>query len=517
MKKLKQKLLGFFKGRNFASGVLVTLIVAIAVFVNAIAYTLAMGLELYFTFDSGEPLSITDGAATSFDAALAEGKKIDIIFCMNENEVKNHETGKLVYDTAKLLSEKYPEFIKLRYVNALTRIEDGTGKPFDFEPYKTQINESTGDTITNYFSSTSVIISCTESDGLGNTATTFRVVTDKYTSSGFADFYSLNEDYEILAFNGEEIFTALCSWVIQDEHKSAYVTVGHGENPDATLYNALVCAGYYVNEIDLKKNEIPDNASIVVIANPTNDFERAAEGSSLRTELDRLISYRERGGRFFVMMDPYARRLPTLTAFISEFGITPSLTSDGQVQVVKDNRDGITNDGFTVVSSFVSGGVSEQMKTVAGISDGSVIVRNASPLTLSGNAEALLVTSGSSICQAGLDTTDREGGYAIAAYSTLENTEYPDSSIFFTSSVYLFANDAMISEGYTNKDFLYSAFDVIFDGGIMPYGCRSVVYDTGVLENLTLGTRILYTAIIMAIPTALAALGVVVVVRRRNR
>ncbi|MBQ7356048.1 MAG: Gldg family protein [Clostridia bacterium] len=516
MKNVKQRLLGFVGSRNFSSGVLVAIIVAIAVFVNAIAYTLVSGFGLYFTFDSGEPLSITDGARDTFAEAKGEGKQIEIIFCMYEDDVKEHDTGALVYRTAKLLEEKYPDFIKIKYTNAITRL-DSEGKPFDFGRFATQINESTGETITNYFSSTSVIINCKKSDGMGNVAESFRVLTDKVTGSGFGDFYSINGSYEALSFNGEEIFTAMCSWVIRDEHKSAYVTVGHGETPDATLYNALLCAGYYINDLDLKRNEVPSNADLVIIANPKNDIERAAEGSSVRTELQKLISYKERGGNFFIMMDPYATKLPALTSLVSGFGISPSLTDEGAPQLIKDNRDAITNDGFTIVAGYADGVTTDKMMAAAGISEPAVIVRNASPLSLSGNARPLLVSSPASVCQAGGETTDREGSYAIAAYSTAENGENPAASLFFTSSVYLLANDAMITDGYTNKDFLYSVFDVIFDGGDMPYGCTPVVYDTDILENLTLGTKILYTAIMMAVPTVVLALGIFVVVRRRNR
>ena len=210
---MKQRLLGFLGGRNFASGVLVAIIVAIAVFVNAIAYTLVSGLGLYFTFDSGESLSITDSARDTFDEALSDGKQIEIIFCMYEDDVKEHETGALVYKTAKLLEEKYPDFIKLDYVNAITRL-DSAGKPFDFSRFATQINESTGEEIKNYFSTSSVIVNCRKTDGMGNETNTFRVLTDKVTASGFADFYALNGDYEAISYNGEEIFTAMCSWVI---------------------------------------------------------------------------------------------------------------------------------------------------------------------------------------------------------------------------------------------------------------------------------------------------------------
>ena len=515
---MKQRLIGFLGSRNFSSGVLVALIVAIAVFVNAIAYTLVSGLGLYFTFESGEPLSITDSAADTFAEAKKDGKRIDIVFCMYEDEVKNHDTGALVYKTAKLLEEKYPDFINIKYVNAITRL-DSAGRPFDFEKYETQINEATGEEIKNYFTTSSVIINCIKTDGMGNVDDdNFRVLTDKITPSGFADFYGLNENYEAISFNGEEVFTAMCSWVIRDEHEMAYFTTGHGESRDSTLYNALLCAGYYVGEIDLKKEEIPENAGLIVISNPINDVERAAEGSDLlRTELVRLKEYRADGGKFFIMMDPYAKKLPTLTSFVAEFGIAPKLSADSRIQIIKDTSEAITNDGFAIVADYSSDVRALAMKERSGITEASIVVRNASPLALSGNAAPLLVSSPGSVCQAGGETTDEEGSYAIAAYSTFDNGEKPEASLFFTSSVYLLANDAMITDGYTNKDFLYSVFDEIFGGGDMPYGCKPVVYDTGILENLTLGTKILFTAMIMAIPTVLLAVGVFVVVRRRNR
>jgi hypothetical protein len=153
------------RGRNFSSAVLITIILDIVIFANAIAYTLVSGFGWYFTFDSGEPLSITDSAEETFAEAKADGKTIDIIFCMYEDDVKYHDMGSFVYRTAKMLEEKYPDFINLRFVNALTRIEEENGALFDFEKYRTQENESTGETITNQFTESSVIVDCKKTDG----------------------------------------------------------------------------------------------------------------------------------------------------------------------------------------------------------------------------------------------------------------------------------------------------------------------------------------------------------------
>jgi hypothetical protein len=51
----------------------------------------------------------------------------------------------------------------------------------------------------------------------------------------------------------------------------------------------------------------------------------------------------------------------------------------------------------------------------------------------------------------------------------------------------------------------------------MPYGCRSVIYNEQILENLTMGEARTYTAFILAIPVIIAIVGAVILIRRKNR
>ena len=44
-----------------------------------------------------------------------------------------------------------------------------------------------------------------------------------------------------------------------------------------------------------------------------------------------------------------------------------------------------------------------------------------------------------------------------------------------------------------------------------------VDYTAPILENLTMGKARLYTAIILAIPAALAVVGTITIIRRKNR
>ena len=86
-----------------------------------------------------------------------------------------------------------------------------------------------------------------------------------------------------------------------------------------------------------------------------------------------------------------------------------------------------------------------------------------------------------------------------------------------TPTIYFAASDALTATNYSNKDFLYSLFEDFYGAEGMPYGCKPVFYDSQILENLTMGTARVYTAVIMLIPVAIAVVGAVVIIRRKNR
>ena len=91
------------------------------------------------------------------------------------------------------------------------------------------------------------------------------------------------------------------------------------------------------------------------------------------------------------------------------------------------------------------------------------------------------------------------------------------AKIFVVPSIYLAVSDALVSRGYSNKDFVYALLEKYFESGTAPYGCNDVIYETDTLENLTMRSARIYTAVIMAIPVALAVVGTVVIVKRRQR
>ncbi len=496
------------KGERISRAAITALVLALIMVANVILYMIVEMFDMYLHKEYYEDLSISGSTdeyfADAVERAKIDGNKVKISFCLTEDKVKIHETGSFVYTTAKNFEKRYPDLIDLDFINVITmRNEDGELVD-DLDKYETDMY---GNETKMY--NTSVIFEY---------GTNYRVVTDTYTSAGFAPFFTLNSEGQATAYNGEEVMAGMIGWVLAEEHKVAYFTQYHGEIADLAFSNLLGTAGYYVDVVDLRKSEIPENADLVVISNPQSDFEKAADGASVRSEIDRLNSYMERGGNLFVGLDPYVKNLPVLEGFLAEWGIEFEKTGDRNLrELIKDSDNAITTDGFTLVTDYAKSDIAKKISAKVGkYSDGNVIVSNAAVLSCKGNAEPILISSPSSVAEANGKTVSEKGSYCIAAGSE-RDFDGKSAKLFVVSSIYLAVSDSLVSKGYSNRDFIYSVLEDFLGAGKMPYGSNVSLYDTTTLQNLKLGTARAYTVAILAIPVLFAVAGTVIIIRRKNR
>ena len=511
MKKIFEKTSQFFKKDKWTSEGIFALVFALVLVFNILLTIIVQSFNLYLYEKDSTDYSISGNTDRLFENAIAEGKKIKISFCMDKFDDEgyiDHDTGRLVHATVNEFAERYPGFVEIDFINVMTR-RNKDGKLVDLSKYQKDMRGEETRIL-----KTSVIFECGDN---------YRVVTDLYSTAGFADFYTLDGRGQLTSYNGEEVVAAMMSWVLYDTHETAYFTQYHSEVVDVAFANLLVCSGYYIDVIDLKSEAVPSDAAMVVISNPKTDFERGAEGTEIVSEIERLRTYLNGGGSLMVTLDPYVKRLAVLENFIAEYGIAFSTSTDTESgrlarNIVKDYSGAITPDGFTLVASYADNELANAVDAkVSEYSDGSVIIREVSALELTGNAKPLLVSSSASVLEAHGKTVDSEGNYAIAAYSDtiLENGER--AKLVVVPSIYLAVSDALVSQGYSNKDFVYALFEKYFESGTAPYGCNDVLYLTDTLENLTMRSARIYTAVIMSIPLALAVVGTVVIVRRRHK
>lgn len=493
---------------KLTSDAIAALIIGVVIVVNVIAFALTQAFSLYLYKLDVADLSLSGSTDEFFAEAIDNGSRVTVMFCQAEDDVKKNSTGSFVLTTAKNFAERYPDFIDLEFVNIITgknsknefvdvtqyQQKDANGKPYPI--YKTSV------------------IFIDEISGRS------KVLSDASTE-GYASFYTLDSSGSALSYNGEEMMAAMVNWVLTEKHDTAYFTSTHGEVADIGLGNMITAAGYNIDIIDLRRNEVPDDAAMIVISNPIKDFERAMEGSNVYSEIERLRGYIEKGGCIYVAIDPYTERHEVLESFLKDYGITiSSAENDGKVlrNIVRDSRNAITADSFTLVCEIPDGKYASAIAdSVEKFGAHSVIQRECAALELSNGAEPILLSSAASETYAGDKKTDNSGRYCVGAIGFCENEFGEDGRIFVTSSIYLTSTDALVANGYSNRVFVYSLLENVFSGGNnMPYGCNTVYYNTEVLENLTMGKARLYTALIMAVPTALAVVGAVVVTRRKN-
>lgn len=514
MKSFKTSVNGLLDNEKASSGILTAVLIITVLVFNIAVFAIASIFGLSFTVNQREELTLSGNTDQLFEAAIRDNKKVTIYFCYpTADELEVHGTGAYVHKTALDFKERYGSFINIEYLNLMTR-KNSRGEDVSGKIKTWQVNSRDPETV-NILDKASVVFECGDS---------YKVVTDVYTSAGFADFYTLDASGQATSYNGEAYMAAMINWVTVKEHPVAYFTVGHSEQFDRAFANILVSAGYYLDTVDLKEEEVPGDADLLIISNPLSDFERASEDSRVRTELSRLETYMthvDSARNLYVALDPYVGSLPTLEGFLAAYGIKFSESESGKNPVrniIKDSTNAITVDGFTLVADFADNDIANSVAgSVKDHSDGSVIVRQVAALELSKNAVPLLVTTPSAVLEAQGERVDSSGSYPVAACVKEAVGGKNVASICVMSGVYASVSDALVTDKYSNTDFYYSLFDNFYGQKGMPYGSNVLRWEVTTLENLTMGRAKLYTAIIMAIPATIAIVGIVIVYKRKYR
>jgi ABC-type uncharacterized transport system involved in gliding motility auxiliary subunit len=158
--------------------------------------------------------------------------------------------------------------------------------------------------------------------------------------------------------------------LVSGEEKKVYFTVGHGERQTDSAdrlrgYNAITAAlardNFEVAPLPLiQQGQVPDDASVVIVAGPTTDF--------LAPEIEAMKRYVARGGKVLALIDPPATAgadLPNLAGFLKDWsielgndvvvdasGIGQLFGGDASVPVVLNYPAHPITDNFGVMTAF---------------------------------------------------------------------------------------------------------------------------------------------------------------------
>ncbi len=475
---------GEYKKLNTA---FIAVFICLVAILNISVYALAQRYEWYLY--RAEEYTHTIGSASDRLFSEEEQKEVEIIFCMEEDELTSDVVYDLVWQTAKQLQEKH-DFISVDAVNLYLQ-------PARLSKYKYTTLED-GSQIRNTINSSSVIFVCGDQ---------FRVET-------FSSFFNLDAQSRINSYNGEEYMLSCIKWVQTDYHPIAYFTNTHGESFSGMLgfYNVLTACGYEVRTIDLSAEKLSDRAGIVIIANPIYDIERAAEGYGITSEADVLEDFLSGGGVLFVSIDPYVKSpLTQLRAFLSEWGMNTS------GEIISDSENSITHDGYTLVAKYSSSELGSEIGAlVRSYNQSQTILKDASPIRIEekdGVKTSEIISSyPSAHSYYNGELRSEEGDFTLLAVA-----ERDEGKVILSSGAYLLANDVLNSSVYSNRELVLA----LLEKSGAPYaviGTHTLPVGETLLQGLTTSaTRIYSLVFVVVIPLLLALAGVAYLVRRRNR
>ncbi len=505
----KEFFLRFREGLSVRT-LLTAAVIAVIVVFNTVLFGLASNYSWYFRTDE----VLKHDIGTALDGYLnevADKGDVQIIFCDTPEALEGDQVYNLVWQTAHQFAAKH-EFVTVpEPVNIFT-------DPASVEKYKYEIDKETGKYVLDEDGKRKQINAITRSSVI------FAGEHD-YAVLPMQSFFILDSEKLITAYNGEEVTAAMIHRVqTAVERPTAYFTMSHGETYSTAFMNRLISAGYAMQAIDLVASDLTyRKGDIIVVSNPQFDFFRGNADKGVVGEIDKMEEFLAEGGSVLAMLDPLVTNTVQLEKFLASWGLTitraETEASSRDTVMVRDNSNSIPSDGYALISEIsetgLASGIAAGMKE---IDAGRVIISRASPITLTSpegrESAAVLTSSSTSAGYADGELVDDKGRYAIAAISRDAKT---GGCVFAVSSVYLTAEDALTTNEYGNRDFIYFMLEEM--GGVsMPTGGTLLLFDEVAIEDLTMWEARLFTILVaVAAPIAVVGAGAVILIKRRNR
>lgn len=479
------------------SVVITVVFIALIIGVNLIVSSLDASFNLRVDLTETELYSISPETDVALRAGLGDNYetfKVTIKFLDERDVIESSQTALYVQQLAEEYARQYPNNISVEYI-------DITKNPSAVEKY---LNETQTSVDRNY-----VII-----EG----AYHYRIL-------HLAAFYITSEDTGALyAFQGESRFTAAILQSSIETPQIVAFTTQHGESTSASLMAMFDEAGFEVRTIDLASEEIPEDVRILVISNPTNDFQGFdGENPNVRTEMVKINEYMQ-SRSLIVLVNKDTPALPNLQEYLWEYW---GLDYKPQHLISDDKSSLPGTDTYSVIGEYV--GTSEtapnayQLHQTVSQSGAGIrtVFRNATELVVDTSksdkiVEVALQTSPEATSEYGGETST--GSFPLLALSTEMNYADDDSAqyryVMLVASTD-FANDSFLTSGYGNRRILSSAARMMSTQRNIP----EIDYKTFEDEPLTLDqetAKNLTIFITVFAPLIIIIVGLVVYLRRRH-
>lgn len=468
--------------------------IAVIIVLNGIFSVLANKFGWYIDMTSEAVFTLSEEAKGYIEDVTVD---VNVYFAAEPDELMADYDMRYIYNTAKQLESEFS--------NIRVSCHDVIKHPDFFERF----HVSTGTNITQK----TVVFEC----GSESLITSYKA------------YFTYNESGDRWAYSGDYRFISSIMRVTQNETPIAYFTSEHSEDKSTGIEQILLDSGFDVRQINLRTEEIDDDARLIVINNPKYDFLGIEAESESGNEIKKLDDFMDGLGGLIVFEDPeYAAKLTNLNEFLEEWGI--SFRTDARVN---DASHSMSVDGYSVVAQYpiednLGSNIYDDLENFDSMPQ--AVVRDAMPIEIlwadrsTGSGwryvyPMLLSYNTSELIDNHTNSTMEKGSYTLMTISresrVIDNDHY--YSYVMAAGTSNFANDNYLinSNAYGNGDILRQTMKFIGRNGILA-DIPLRPFDDTTSTATTLQARNFTLQVTLIAPVIIAVCGVVMIVRRRH-
>ena len=522
---------------------LVIVIIAAVILINAIFTALSDKYLWYVDMTADSIYTLSDAAKDLLAEEFNTDKPVKVIFCAEKDILEQTTEQRMALNTIRDIANIYTN-IEIQYVDIYTN-------PSAVTPYKVHTSQS--------INSQSIIIASTNANG-----------TMECRVHSLVSLFSVDSSTGVATgYNGEQKLISSLLAVTQDQMPVACFTINHGEPDNTNLTNlatVLYETGYEYKAIDLTKEDIPEEARLLVIFDPQNDFSSANDIGGV-DELAKIDAFLEKRNAVMTFVDNETPYLENLEQFLGEWGIKIARydeVNDNNREndinlLIRDKDNSLTDDGFTNKAFFVPVSKGLGYSLTAGLTSKAnpktVVMQKATAFTLpdgfvpevlddntsawsysfSGNGIVrtcydVLLSSGTASAYVQGDTLNSAKLESIgmqpssiipfsymrlSAQSYIEESGEESFSYLLACSSTDFAKAAALSSSYGNHELLTYACRMM-GRDVISVSLDYKPFSSTEIKNLIASDATQYTIVLTVVPAAIVFIaGVVIMVRRK--
>ncbi len=351
----------------------------------------------------------------------------------------------------------------------------------------------------------------------GSSLTANSVIVDageRFKLFSMTELYGLDAQRgQYTSLNVENKITSALKYVSSDKKLTAYMINGHNELEVTGATNKLIDENYKVGMVNLLTEEIPADASLLMLVRPTVDFSDA--------EITKLDAYFSGGGNLQVYLDVDSQALTNLYKYLKSWGI--GVNDDVVVETDMSQSVALGSSGVALVvpvvkSAEFTDSIIKNNRTLAyfpyskSLSQEFEVNGSVSTTTLLTSSDKSYTTTNEIVAQTG---DEKVGEFAVAM---LSEDSKNNSSVYVSGNTMLLTIDAstlMNEYGLANYDYFMNLINYT-SGNEESFMVSEKTLVNNVISVSETGTVVIFVFIVIAIPVIILLCGLIIWFKRRN-